>query len=222
MSFSATSPVVYTLADQGPVFERRVRQGLGLAQLVSLAGSEWTRSVGDDLGLTQSEFFVEALSNTLSLTSQAAAVVDRVAAATSAMSLIHVNPVAGGRIDGGGVETIEAIFDSSADKGHAVFVSSSGHVDLAQANAEPDALAIGLAAAPVLSGQPGEIITSGPFTNDEWSLTPMSVYYLDPNVAGGITATYPTDVGDFVIIMGVAITATQINLEIHWANYIGA
>jgi len=221
MSFSATSPVVYTLADQGPVFERRVRQGLGLAQLVSLAGSEWTRSVGDDLGLTQSEFFVEALSNTLSLTSQAAAVVDRVAAATSAMSLIHVNPVAGGRIDGG-VETIEAIFDSTAAKGDVIYVSSNGHVDLAQADGDPQARAIGLALDDVLSGASGDYVTSGPFTNTAWSLTPGSIYYLAPTtVAGGITATFPTTSGHYVIIIGTALTPTSLNIEIHWAMVLG-
>lgn len=222
--FSSTSPVVYTPPESGPVFERRPRQVLGLEQAVSLAGSIWTRGVVDDLGLSQSDYFVEGASNSLDLGSQVAAVVARIAAASSALSLIQANTVAGGRIESGGgsgVEPIDAIFDSTAAKGAVVFVSSNGHVDLAQADGEPQALAIGLAADVVLSGNPGEVITSGPFTNESWNLTPGLVYYLDPDNPGELTSTFPTTTGNRVVIIGAAVTPTQLNIEIHWAAEIG-
>ena len=197
-----------------------------LVQEVSLAGSIWTRGVEDDLGLAQSDYFVEDVSHDLALVSQAAAVVGRIAAASSALSFNQTTTVAGGRVDSGGggtgAEPIDAIFDSTAEKGHVVYVSSSGHVDLAQANGEPQSLAIGLAADAVTAGNTGEVITSGPFTNEAWNLTPGSVYYLDPDNPGELTATFPDSLGDRVCIVGAAITDKQINIEIHWAAIIGS
>ena len=93
-------------------------------------------------------------------------------------------------------------------------------MDLALATGYPQSLAIGLTAADTVAG-PGEVITSGPFTNEAWSLTPGIVYYLSPSSPGGISATFPSTIGDHVIILGAATTPTSINLEIHWALIIG-
>jgi len=113
-----------------------------------------------------------------------------------------------------------AIFDTTTAAGEVVFVSDDGHVDLAQANGEPQTLAVGIAIQDVFGGATGEYITSGPVECETWNLTPGVVYYLDPDVPGGITSTYPTTVGDYVVILGAAATPTQLNLEIHWANFI--
>jgi hypothetical protein len=121
----------------------------------------------------------------------------------------------------GSVEKFSATFDSDALKGNVVYISGDGHVDLALGTGYPQSLAIGLAAADTVAG-PGEVITSGPFANEAWNLTPGTVYYLSPTVPGGMTATFPNTVGDHVIILGAAITPTQINLEIHWALIIGS
>lgn len=115
-----------------------------------------------------------------------------------------------------------AIFDSDVVRGSVIRVSGDGHVDLALATGYPQSLAIGLAADETEAGQSGEVITSGPFTNEAWSLTPGAVYYLSPSSPGGMTSTFPNTVGDHVIILGAAITPTQINLEIHWALIIGS
>ena len=116
---------------------------------------------------------------------------------------------------------LSAIFAEDAQLGDAVYLMADGRAGLAQANAEPNTLAIGLARAATRAGWPGEIATSG-LVSGLSGLTPGSVYYLDPNVAGGITATYPTGVGRYVVIMGSAVSETEFNLAIHWANYIGA
>ena len=115
----------------------------------------------------------------------------------------------------------QAVFDSNADKGAVVYISSSGHVDLAQANGEPQALAIGLAAADVADGATGRYVTSGPFTNEAWNLTPGAVYYLDPSTPGVLTSTFPDAMGNRVCIVGAAITSIQINIDIHWVGEIG-
>jgi len=116
---------------------------------------------------------------------------------------------------------IAAIFDSNTSKGQVVYISGDGHVDLAHASADPQARAIGLALSAVIAGQAGEYLTSGPMTNDSWSLTPGAMYYLDPAVPGAITSTCPTANGQYVIIIGFATTPTQLNIAIHWALALG-
>ena len=121
-----------------------------------------------------------------------------------------------GTSGGGGSVTMEAIFDSNTLKGQVVYISGDGHVDLAQANAGATATAVGIAIQDVTAGQSGEYIPVGPVSCETWSLTPGTVYYLDPSTLGGMTATYPTTPGHFVVILGAASTPTQLNTSIHW------
>ncbi|BBO34220.1 hypothetical protein [Lacipirellula parvula] len=116
----------------------------------------------------------------------------------------------------GGPEKITAICDSDTPKGAVLYVSSGGHVDLACANGRPQTRAIGIATAAASAGQPVEYITVGPVSCETWSLTPGIVHYLDPAIPGGITAVYPTTVGQFVVVLGVATTTTSLNLSIHY------
>jgi len=116
---------------------------------------------------------------------------------------------------------LQMILAEDAPIGAAVFTRSDGLAGLAQANAEPNALAIGLVTEAQPAGRPAEIATSG-LVGGLSGLVPGSIYYLSPNVPGGITATYPTGVGGYVVIMGAAVSETELNLAIHWANYIGA
>ena len=118
---------------------------------------------------------------------------------------------------GGGTVTMSAIFDSNTSAGEVLYISGDGHVDLAQGNGEPQALAVGIAIADVLAGETGEYITVGPVTCDTWNLTPGTVYYLDPALPGQLTDVFPNTIGDHVVILGAAATPTQLNLKIHWA-----
>jgi hypothetical protein len=113
-------------------------------------------------------------------------------------------------------DTASAIFDSSAALGAVVYSSADGHVDLAQAHADPQARAIGLATAAVVSGQVGEYLTGG-VLDGLTGLTPGTVYFLDPATPGGLTVTCPTGNGQYVIVLGLAISPTQLAVNIHWA-----
>lgn len=110
--------------------------------------------------------------------------------------------------------SVTAIFDSDTSKGSVIYISGDGHVDLAQADDGVTATAAGIASQDVLAGQSGEYIPVGPVTCETWSLSPGSVYYLSPSLAGGMSTTYPT--AGFVVILGEATTPTQLNLGIHW------
>ena len=115
-----------------------------------------------------------------------------------------------------------AVFDSNTARGDVLYVAETGHVDLAQANGEPQAIAVGIALASVASGMAGTYQTTGPVSNPAWNLTPGAVYYLSPSVAGGMTDTFPNSPGDYVCILGAALSETEFNLNIHWALVIGS
>ena len=113
-------------------------------------------------------------------------------------------------------ERVRAIFDSDTLAGQVIYITSSGHVDLAQGNGRPQDFAVGIATQNVAAGQFGEYIPVGPITVDTWSLTPGSVYYLSPSSPGGMTTTYPSTIGQFVVVLGTASTPNQLSLSIHW------
>ncbi len=210
-----------------PNTTKRRSHKLLLTDLAETGGSEWLRSVSSDLALTDdadSHIHLGDGDHDLSLDSAASGYLEFTRDVEHDLDVTQGVTLAGqlGGGGGGASVTSEAIFDSNTSAGEVIYVSGDGHVDLAQANSEPQTLAVGIAIADVLAGEVGEYITVGPVTVDTWTLTPGTVYYLDPDVPGGMTSTYPTTIGDFVVILGAAATPTQLNLEIHWANFIEA
>jgi hypothetical protein len=122
-----------------------------------------------------------------------------------------------------GTQTAQAFFDSAAVRGSVVRVSGDKHVDLALGHGSDEAaLAVGLAVATTEADGFGSYVTGGPFTNEAWNLTPGACYYLSPNSPGEITDVYPNTIGDFVVILGIALTPKTLSLKIEWALYVGA
>lgn len=109
--------------------------------------------------------------------------------------------------------------------GHAVYVSASGSVDKAQADALATIEVLGLVRdASIAAGQPGNIQTDGVLvaTTGQWDavtgqtggLTVGAVYYLSPTTAGQLTATAPTAVGQWVVRVGKALSETELEITI--------
>lgn len=109
--------------------------------------------------------------------------------------------------------------------GQAVYVDGAGTVDLAQANAAGTKDVLGLVAdTSIAAAVSGGIQTDGLLTatTGEWDtvtgqvggLTAGSIYYLDPTTAGGLTATAPTTVGQFVCPVGRALSTTEMEITI--------
>jgi hypothetical protein len=101
-------------------------------------------------------------------------------------------------------------------------------VDLAQADDEATSTVAGLVFDTSISaGQPGDIITSGflEATTTQWDavtgqsggLTAGALYYLDPNTAGMLTATEPTNDDALIAPVGLAFTTTEMLVRIHKA-----
>lgn len=117
---------------------------------------------------------------------------------------------------GDSVDT-SATADSQMAIGDVVYSSGNGHVDLAEAS--PAVNSLKARAFGMVTNVKGSVIkyrTTGVVENPNWSLEPQTVYYLSPTVPGGLTSTYPTASGQFVVIVGVATSPTQLAMNIHW------
>lgn len=112
-----------------------------------------------------------------------------------------------------------AVADVPMNVGDAIYPSGAGRVDLAIGSPAVDgddvkAFPVGVVTA--VNGSAIAYRTSGVVTNPSWSLTPRAVYYLSVDTPGGLTTTFPEGAGEFVIIMGTAVSPTQLALNIHW------
>ena len=108
--------------------------------------------------------------------------------------------------------------------GNAVYVSANDAVSKGVASAKPTSKLLGLAASAISATaagfiQYGDIVT---LTTGQWDavagttggLTAGTDYYLSPATAGLLTATCPTTAGQCVVIIGKAISTTELRLVI--------
>lgn len=109
--------------------------------------------------------------------------------------------------------------------GAPVYAFAADGVKKAQANAKATSKLAGLGLdATFAAGAVGNIITGGVLvaTTAQWDavagtaggLAFGTIYFLDPATAGKITATPPTTVGQCVTIVGIALSATELELQI--------
>lgn len=92
----------------------------------------------------------------------------------------------------------------------AVAVDNTGKAVKASAdNFDHSQVILGLARQSVLTGEMLKIVQEGPVINNSWSWTPGLPIYL--GLAGALTQS--RDIGLFQIQLGVAISATKIELE---------
>lgn len=109
--------------------------------------------------------------------------------------------------------------------GMAVYAKSDGDIDLARANAQGTVQVEGLVKdASIASAAAGIIQTDGVLTaaTGDWDavtggsggLTPGAAYYLSAATAGFLTATAPSSVGQFVVRIGLALSATEMDISI--------
>ena len=106
--------------------------------------------------------------------------------------------------------------------GQVVYVDGAGSVDLAQANATATSNVIGLVNdTSIASTSAGIIMTDGVIESADWtavigvaSLTAGSTYFLDPVLAGGLTVTPTTTAGNSLVRVGVALSATSLEITI--------
>ena len=203
---------------------QNVSHFLFLSQTLERDGTEWDRSLSSTLELTQSEYLFESLSSVISFSDMAVGTLDLNYSVADLMVLIDTNEVSGGRFPstpGSPDDPLEGIYDSTAASGMVLYVPSNGHVDLAQADALSTTRAVGLAFEAVVATNTGEYITEGQITRVDWTavtgtstLVPGAYYYLSPTTAGGLTTTAPTTSGQYVVVVGRALTTGTLDVEI--------
>ncbi|HEY6025852.1 MAG TPA: capsid cement protein [Pseudolabrys sp.] len=111
----------------------------------------------------------------------------------------------------------------TASAGSPVYMSAAASFGLAVATSFAAALAVGFVPSDIASAASGSVQTSGvlTLTTAQWDartggsggLTFGTPYYLDVT-AGKMTATAPSAVGQFVTLLGVALSTTQLRLLI--------
>lgn len=103
--------------------------------------------------------------------------------------------------------------------------STAGEMDKAQADAAATKDVLGLIAeASVAAAAAGAVQSDGVLvattaqwdavTGDSGGLTAGSKYYLDPDTAGQLTTTPPSDPGDFVAMVGTGLSTTEMEISI--------
>lgn len=115
----------------------------------------------------------------------------------------------------GEVDTMSA---TNADVGaHAlgdvVYVSGNNAVKKARADAVGTKNAVALAMGAIGAGTPGSYQTDG-IIGGLTGLVADTVYYLSQTTAGALTAVAPSAVGQYVVRIGIAISTTELELQI--------
>lgn len=111
---------------------------------------------------------------------------------------------------------------SNATIGQPVYVDGSGTVDLARANASGTTPVIGLVAdASIAPAAAGNVQTDGVLVSADWTavigsaaLTAGAEYFLSAAAAGQLTATAPNTTGQYVVPVGRALSATELEITI--------
>jgi hypothetical protein len=95
----------------------------------------------------------------------------------------------------------------------AVYLNSSSQWVLADANGSGTYPCRGIATATVATGNATTVITRGTIRNDAWAWTVGGTIYLS-TTAGGLTQTAPSTTGDKVQVIGYALDADTMAVEI--------
>lgn len=117
--------------------------------------------------------------------------------------------------------TFTAETDVEMCAGCAVLVKESTHLARAQADAPARSAVAGLA---IVDGRAGFAVTyasAGLLLLPDWTaitgqplLTPGATYFLDPEMAGGMTTIPPSQPGQVVVALGEALSTTTFNIHI--------
>lgn len=94
-----------------------------------------------------------------------------------------------------------------------VYLNGSSQWVLADANGSGTYPARGLVTATVSTGGATTVVTRGTIRNDAWTWTPGGTVYLS-TTAGGLTQTAPSTTGDKVQVIGYALDADTLAVEI--------
>jgi len=140
-------------------------------------------------------------------------------------SLTTVEVADTGQVGPRGVGLVSYTAEAAAtmNSGFAVYLTNSGKVDKARANAASTSFVAGLSQVTVNQGGGCQYKMEGLLELNDWSnatengastLSAGAFYYVSSTSPGKITTTAPTGAGNFVVQVGFAQSTTKLNLQI--------
>lgn len=115
----------------------------------------------------------------------------------------------------------EAEADATIKIGYPLYLTGAGHVNPAQADTVSTSQVVGISISDVSATETCKYLTEGRVARTDWTevagttlLSAGATYFLDPSIAGHITTTAPTTVGQSVVRVGRAINTTTLDIEI--------
>ncbi|MBW2562199.1 MAG: hypothetical protein JRE40_15275 [Deltaproteobacteria bacterium] len=122
---------------------------------------------------------------------------------------------------GTGIEAQAATTGEDVVVSEILYLDGSGFANRAQANAIGTSHIIGICTLGATSGNTCEFLTEGVVSISDWtecigsvSLTPGTLYFLDPSNAGQMVTVAPTTIGQTVVIVGRAVSAQILDLTV--------
>lgn len=119
---------------------------------------------------------------------------------------------------------VEMTATSTVVAGGPVYCDGADSFDLARANAAGTSKVVGLAVVGITAAATGMVQVNGvlSLTTGEWDavfgttggLTPGATYFLSEATAGIGTGTRPTTVGELVVILGIALSTTELSIRV--------
>jgi len=177
-------------------------------------------SASNALSFTQSDYFIENISDTLSVSYLVAWNKERPVSASSTLSFTDNTQFSGGRIN----EEIllDIIADGTVLAGQPIYIKSTGNAALTEYDDATKSSVAGVAVSDGGGIPTGNLTyqTGGHITLTDWSaatgsamLTPGAPYYLT-STAGMMSVTPPTGDGEFVVKVGRAVSTDTFALEL--------
>jgi len=122
---------------------------------------------------------------------------------------------------GGGIEAQAATTGEDVVVSELLYLTGSGIANRAQADAIGTSYIVGVCTLGATSGNTCEFLTEGVVSISDWtecigsvSLSPGTLYFLDPSNPGQMVTVAPTTVTQTVVIVGRAVSAQVLDLTI--------
>jgi hypothetical protein len=159
-----------------------------------------TITIGGNVTFSGAHTFTGTLSNDTSVTFPTTGTLSTLAGTETLTNKTLSEPILSKVFTVGTATTIAA--------GNAIYVGSDGKAYLAQANSTTTMPCIYVAITGNTAGNPVTCMSLGYITTGSW--TAGGYIYVSDSVAGGLTQTLPNVSGDIIMIVGIAVSSSEI------------
>jgi len=109
---------------------------------------------------------------------------------------------------------ISGIAGENLTIGDILYISTDGKAYKAQADSEITSKVVGCSNRTANIDESISIISFGIIANPSWTLINNAAYYLSPDIAGILVSTPPSLIGQYLVLIGIAINSTQLAVNL--------